>query len=168
MSALTEVEIFDALEDNLKRAIQAADDLTTLDRRGPAYSTLREALGKIEGCCRQASAWREDTRWLGLGLLADQCLKKSGGWLRGHKDDRTGVKITLNIDTKNKMFEMLASNLRLFLKGVETLKDGKTGKIGMILPETPDMGRRIGAPVSNSGLTLPPSMQKRPKHALLH
>ncbi len=153
MSALTEVEIFARLVESLREASEAAEELSTRDVKGPAYSRLREHLMLIEGSCRQASAWRQDTRWLDLGQLAAECHKRAGGWLRGHKDTITKIRTPLAMKTKNQNFLMLAQNLRFFLKGVEKLKDAKTGRVGMILPAMPAANRRIGAPVPGHSLT---------------
>jgi hypothetical protein len=154
MSDLSEADVFQTLVDNLKQAIQAADDLTTLDRRGPAYHNLREALRVIEGCCRQASAFREDTRWLPLGMLAHECHQKAGKWLRGDKNLYTGVRTPIALREKNELFAMLAMNLRNFLKGVESLKDSKTGRVGMILPEEKPHDKPKSR-ISMNGLILP-------------
>lgn len=162
MGALTEIEIFDVMLENLRLAAEASDELAIIDMKGAAYNRLREALALVEGACRQASAWREDTRWLTMGQLAAQCHQKAGGWLRGHKDAVTLIRTPLAAKQKNKMFVLLAQNLRFFLKGVENLKDNKTGRVGMILPEVPNLGRPQGTLIANSvpksRLVLPPSM----------
>ena len=40
--------------------------------RGWQYAALRDHIGKLEGCCRQMAAFREDARWIRLGV---QCAK---------------------------------------------------------------------------------------------
>ena len=57
------------------------------------------------------------------------------------------TKVKLAPKHRNEMFVMLAANLREFLRGVNSLKDSKTGQLGMILPTAPAAERRIGAPV---------------------
>ena len=158
MGALTEPEIFDCLIENLKIAVEASDDLAVIDMKGPAYNRLRGALALVEGACRQASAWREDTRWLELGRLAAQCHQKAGGWLRGHKNPVTLIRTPLAPKHKNQMFVMLASNLRFFLLGVERLRNERTGRTGMILPDVPNLGRPTGAAIGGS-IILPATMQ---------
>ena len=83
MSDLTEIEILDRMRSSLREAIQCANILASSPRKGPTYNKLREHLGLVEGCCRQMSAWREDTRWLPIGRLMAECHQKAGNWLRG-------------------------------------------------------------------------------------
>src|SRR5580692_11390803 len=85
MGALTEREIFDRLSCSFRVAAECSDALAVLPLKGPTYVRLRTELRLIEGCCRQASAWREDTRWLTIGLKMAEVHKRAGGWLRGPK-----------------------------------------------------------------------------------
>lgn len=159
MGALTEVEIFDRMATSLREAAECCDILAKSSRKGPTYNRLREHLALIEGCCRQASTWREDTRWLGIGLIMAECHKKAGGWLRGYKDPLTKVRQRTPVGEMNMLFVMLAVNLRGLYGQVEKLKTAKTGVMGMILPETPAAARQSGAPVgwraSKGGVLLP-------------
>lgn len=160
MSDLTETEIIDRMQSSLREAIQASQDLAISSRKGPTYSRLREHLGLVEGCCRQLSVWREDSRWLKIGMLMSECHKKAGGWLRGYKDPRTGQRVHFGIKAQNPLFSMLAVNLIGIYEMAELIRTAKTGKLGMILPEMPNAERRIGAPVmghriSTGGIILP-------------
>lgn len=159
MGALTEVEIFDRMMSSLKIAAECCDVLAKSSRKGPTYNRLREHLALIEGCCRQASAWREDTRWLGIGMMMAEAHKRAGGWLRGYKDPITGLRVKTEVGQMNQLFVMLAANLRGLYDQVQLLKTKKTGTMGAILPETPRAERRSGAPVgwraSKGGILLP-------------
>ena len=167
MGKLTEVEIFDCMRSNLRAAASLCEDLARSPVRGPNYSKLRDALKLIEGCCRQASAWREDTRWLNIGMVIAEAHKRAGGWLRGQKID--GVKIKTAESVMQPLFRMLAENLRAIEKLTEQTKTGRTGRVGMILPEmlAPPIrtqGRAVTVQLPNgmkktaSGLILPASL----------
>ena len=153
MGALTETEIFDCMATNLRLAIGHARDLATSPRKGPSYIALRQELKLVEGCCRQASAWREDTRWLDVGLMMEEAHKRAGGWLRGLKvkDEATGRTVTIPIAPghKHPLFTKLADNLEGLLKVINDLKNKPTGRVGMILPPVQPapmrtQGRQIG------------------------
>lgn len=90
--------------------------------KGQRYVKLREHLHLFEGCCRQAAAWRGDTRWLPLGHLAMDAHKRCGDWLRSRQ--------------QGPHFLKLAENLLLLRKAAQEMKDRATGKLGLILPET--------------------------------
>ncbi len=147
MSDLSETEIIDRLQTSLKDAIDAAHDLAILSAKGPSYNKLRENLGLVEGACRQLSVWREDTRWLKIGMMMAECHQRAGGWLRGYKDPVTGVRHHYNLEKQNPLFAMLAANLAGVYAAAEELRTAKTGRLGMILPDAPHIGRRVGAPV---------------------
>jgi hypothetical protein len=134
MGALTEPEILDCLVENLRLAAECAETLATSPRKGPPYDRLRQHLHLVEGACRQASVWREDTRWLILGKLMAECHQKAGGWLRGFKDE-SGARVSFAEGVRNPLFLMLANNLRAAQKGAEDLKGKATGRRGMILPD---------------------------------
>lgn len=162
MGALTEIEIFACLRENLVLAIEHCDDLASLPLKGTTYDKLRHELRLIEGCCRQASAWREDTRWLPIGKLMAEAHQKAGGWLRGYKDPLTGQRIKFAPGVQNPLFRMLADNLRGLLKAVDGLKSRPTGRVGMILPEELPGPHRDTVPVGwrpQGGLILPDSAQ---------
>lgn len=133
MGALTETEIFDCLATNLKLAAEHADALAVTPLKGPVYDKLRHELQLIEGACRQASVWREDTRWLPIGKMMAEAHQKAGGWLRGYKV--MGTRIKFSEGEENKLFRLLAANLRALLDAVERLRTRPTGRTGMILPD---------------------------------
>lgn len=155
MGALTEIEIFDCLADNLRLAAEDADNLAKSPYKGPIYNQFRTRLGLIEGACRQASVWRQDTRWLVLGRLMAEAHQKAGGWLRGYKDGLTGQRIPFAEGVRNPLFLMLAENLRAAQKGAEELRTKATGRRGMILPDLMPAPHRDTRPVTMSGLILP-------------
>ena len=165
MGALTESEIFDCLKSNMRLAAEHCEDLGRLPRKGPTYRRLREELELIEGCCRQASAWREDTRFLPIALKMAEAHKLAGEWLRGIKVGK-GPRRRLPPGQMHPMFMALASALRALAIAVDNLRTKPTGRAGMILPDsvTRPTERRIGAPVS---VKLPPGMMKAPSGLIL-
>ena len=165
MSNLTEVEIFDCMSENLQLAAQHCDELAATSLRGEVYSKLRDELELIEGCCQQASAHREDTRWLPIGLVMGECHKRAGDWLRGYKIDGEWVKPGQG--ELNQNFVELAKHLRSLLVVCERTRNERTGTVGAILPETPrpflreDRPHRVVMPdnftQAPSGLFIPAS-----------
>jgi hypothetical protein len=154
MGALTEVEIFDAMYDNLQLAAQHAVDLARLPAQGPTYKKFRDEMLMVEGCCRQASAWREDTRWLQVGLIIADALSRTGNWLRGYRVHGQMGKVF----TPRDLYLKLAENLQGIAKVIEGLRHGATGRMGMILPEIAKEIRTDGRPVqvmSPGGVILP-------------
>jgi hypothetical protein len=133
MGALTEIEIFDQMATSLKEAAACADEIASRSERGPAYDRMRHALRRVEGCCRQASTWREDTRWLPIGRMMAEAHARAGSWLRGYKVH--GVRVAFGEGQKNQLFVLFAANLRDLLNVIETLRTKATGRVGMILPE---------------------------------
>jgi hypothetical protein len=133
MGALTEIEIFDCLVENFRLAVDNCEKLANVPAAGPAYNELRHQLLAIEGACRQASVWREDTRWLAIGMMMHEAHQRAGNWLRGHMP--------------RKLFGMLADNLRAGLKLAQDYRTKATGRIGMILPEIQRDIRTSGRPV---------------------
>lgn len=164
MSHLSEGEILDMLKTSLGEAIQASKDLAVKSRIGQPYSRLRDNLAYIEGCCRQMAAFRGDARWLPFGIAMATCHQKSGAMLRGHLEG--GIFIPWSPGVINKNFLKLAAELQVIADFLKDFYMAKTGTSGPILPATPAAERRVGAPVSNSGLILPPSM--RHKGEVLH
>ena len=155
MGALTEIEIFDCMATNLRLAAEHCDELAVKPLKGPIYEKLRDELALIEGCCKQASAWREDTRWLNIGLLMADCHKKAGGWLRGYKI--YGTRVKLEPGHLNLCFVKLAENLRALLTACDAIKNKKAPKLGMIVPEPVRPFMRDDRPIR---VMLPPSMSK--------
>lgn len=133
MGALTELEIFDCLIENFRVAADCCDRLANVPQAGPTYDHLRTSLLLIEGACRQASVWREDTRWLPVGMMMHEAHIRAGDWLRGHMP--------------RKLFGMLADNLRAGQKMAEDLRDKRTNMRGIILPEMHREIRTQGRPM---------------------
>lgn len=161
MGALTEAEIMDCLSENFTLAAQYCDDLARLPRKGPSYQALRQSLGLIEGAARQAAVWRQDTRWLQIGLYVAEAHKRAGGWLRGYKTP-DGIRITIREGQLHPLFLKLAENLRAGHRKAEEFKNKATGRVGMILPKaasTHNLPHRETSPVgyrkSSGGILLP-------------
>jgi hypothetical protein len=159
MSDLTEAEIFDCMAENLRLALESCRALAKSPKKGQHYWEFRERMRLVEGSCRQASAWRENTGWLDLGNKIHEALRRAGEWLRG-------VEIEITIPSKDgfpervvKMrkppedgklhpcFMILGDLLEAMLVNAMRMKDAAHGRVGMILPEMPNLGRRVGAPV---------------------
>lgn len=155
--ALSETEIFDCLLENLTLAAEASDRLAVVSMRGDDYTKLRECLALCEGACRQAGAWRDDTRWLPIGKKLNECHDKAGGWLRGRKIGKQ--RIALAGGERNTLFDMLAKNLRFLRVGIVRLKDERTGQVGLIMPAMQDLGRPQGMLIKG-GIILPESMRR--------
>lgn len=158
MGALTEVEIFACLRENFALAAQHCQDLARLPRKGPSYRLLRDELKLIEGACKQASAWREDTRYLQIGLIMAEAHKRAGDWLRGIKLDPRKPRVPLAPGQLHPMFMALSAALKALAINVEGLRLSKTGRMGMILPKP----RYVSRNVSHSQVILPPGMFKTP------
>ena len=158
MGALTEPEIFDCMTGNLRSAIQACEDLARFPRKGLNYDKLRKCLRLIEGTCKQAAAWREDSRWLPLGMMMGQCHQKAGDGLRGIKMP-DGTRIKINDGELHPAFVKLAENLRALLKTAESYRTKRTNRVGMILPTILPGPHRDTKPVgwssTSSGLLIP-------------
>lgn len=160
MGQLTEREIFSCMADNFGMAIQHCEDLASLPLKGPTYNLFRHELRLIEGCCRQASAWREDTRWLVIGKLMAAVHLQAGEWLRGVQLP-SGRRVPVPFGMKHPMFLALAGQLRLLKRQADEFRTKATGKIGMILPEYTPGPHRDTVPVGwtpavgGSGLILP-------------
>ena len=164
MGALTEPEIFDQMNASFRTAIELADKLATLPLKGLNYDALRKNLRLIEGCCKQANTWREDTRWLMFMKMTAECHQRAGDWLRGIKLP-DGSRVKLNEGTLHPAFVMLAENLRAMHKAAELIRTQKTNRIGMILPDmlpaphrdTRPVGYMPPPKVSSGGIILPNS-----------
>jgi hypothetical protein len=134
MGRLTEPEIFACLSENFVLAAQYCDDLSRLPRKGPSYKALRECLSLIEGAARQAAYWRQDTRWLQIGLYVEEAHKRAGGWLRGYKLPN-GQRVTIREGQLHPLFVKLAENLRAGHRKAEQFRTKATGRIGTLLPK---------------------------------
>ncbi len=127
---VTEREILSLLKQAFCRAAEHCDKLAVLPARGPTYRKLREDLEIAENCCRQVAWYRQDTRWLHIGLLMAEAHKRAGTWLR----DRTMPR-TANLNAAHPLFIRLAQNLRFGATRAEALGTMATGRVGMILPK---------------------------------
>ncbi len=128
MSYLTEHEIFDCLAQNFASAAEKCEKLAWGPRRGFIYYAFVKEIKLIEGACQQACTWREDSRWLRIGLMMGEVHRRAGGWMRSSPTKETRKEA-------DKRFKKLGENLRLFAREAEDLRDKATGKLGMILPE---------------------------------
>lgn len=135
MGNLTEPEIFDCLATNFRLAAEDCDKLARLPRKGRAYSSLRDKLELIEGACRQAAYWRQDSRWLQIGLFMAEAHKRAGDWLRGIKVEGSPVRVKIAPGHMHPLFTKLAEHLRAAQVRAEEFRTKATGKIGTILPE---------------------------------
>lgn len=158
MGALTEVEIFSRMKESFGFAIEAAEHLARYPLKGLNYDKLRKNLRLIEGCCKQANTWREDTRWLVFIQLTSECHQRAGDWLRGLKQN--GIRIKIADGELHPAFVMLAENLRAMEQAAEQIKTKRTNRVGMILPEPLAAPHRDTRPVGfrrPSGLIVPGS-----------
>lgn len=148
MSDLTEREIFDRLVTSFREVAEHCEALAVQVNRvkGQRYVKLREHLKLVEGSCRQAAMWRDDSRWLQIGQFAAECHRKCGDWLR--------------FKTKGPMFLKLAENMRMMQKAAEQMRDAATGVRGPILPAVPkyEPANRIVQVRTPGGLILPPGV----------
>lgn len=158
MGALTEVEIFDCMQHNFRVAITCCEALARRPSGGVTYDRFRRALRMIEGCCKQANCWREDTRWLSIGRMMAEVHKRAGDWLRGIVQE-DGTRRAVPRGELHPAFEMLAEHLNGFMKVAEQIRTQATGRIGMILPEPLPGPHRDTRPVgwrrTGTGLLVP-------------
>lgn len=128
MSGLTENEILAKHEQSLKEAHRACQmlgknaDPDYIAPRGHLYGQLKRACMALEGSARQLAAFREDARWLKLGIFYAMVQRKNQAAFVGQ---RWGY------------FEKLQ---QLFTDGtarMNELRHAKTGKRGPILPARP-------------------------------
>lgn len=150
MGALTESEIFSCLAENFRLAAQNADRLAISPKKGAIYNEFRKQLKLVEGAARQAAYWRQDTRWLKIGLYVAECHERAGTWLRGYKLP-SGQRITHREGTLHPLFVKLAENLRAGFRKAEDFRTKATGRIGTILPTVQPGPHRDTRPVGWNG-----------------
>lgn len=146
MGALTELEIFACLKENLRGAADDCDIIAKQPASGFYFDRMRKRLKLCEGACRQAAFWREDSRWLTVGLKMEKAHQIARTWLH-----RPTVK-------SKKLFTGLAGALRKVERDIHRLETQRTGISGMILPATEAAPLRSGRPVqvmTPGGLILP-------------
>lgn len=130
MSDLTQSEILDKHRQSLKEARDAClwlarnADPDQIAPRGAHYRNLKTAMSELEGTARQMSAFRDDTRWLPLGILY------------GAKTARLAQKFFVQMDWT--MFGKLAEVFANGLVRMDELATKKTGRVGPILPKRTD------------------------------
>jgi len=144
MARLTEGEIFSKMRECLRESEEACRALAVLPAKGAAYDRLRANLRLVEGCCRQAGAWREDSRWLPMGLQMATAHKMAGDWLRGVEQPGGGRR-KLGPGEIHPCFQRLADILAAAGKACEHLRNAKTGRRGIILPDMPNIGRQTSS-----------------------
>lgn len=141
MTVTTESEIKDCMRTNLRGVIDDCGLLAVLPMRGPTFERMRDRLQTIENCCKQMAAWRDDTRWLPIGMMMETCHQKSREWVAGIK----AAGIIVKGDPK--LFMMLQVNMKALLAMVDNLADNATGRVGMILPDPLPAPHRETKPV---------------------
>lgn len=163
MGALTESEIFDQMNTSFRLAIEHCDELTKRPVGGIVYDQFRKQLRLIEGCCKQANTWREDTRWLVFIKLCSETHQRAGDWLRGIKEP-SGRRVKIANGQLHPAFQMLSVNLQAMHKLSHQIRTAKTGRLGMILPtplrgphrDTVPVGYRAPQPnISKGGIIIP-------------
>lgn len=145
MGDLTEREIFDCIASNAREAASHCETLAKSPQEGETYDALRKNLELIEGACRQASAWRGDTRWLPLGRTMAQASSLIAEWVRGRKAG--GLRVMLAPKHTFQCFMALADNLRGAAEGMKKLQHERTNRIGAILPQMLEGPHRDTRPV---------------------
>lgn len=161
MGALSEQEIFSCLSENFRLAAEDCEKLARSPRKGPTYSALRDKLELLEGACRQASVWRQDTRWLTIGLYMAKAHELSLEWLRGISAGPGRPRVKVAAGHMHPLFTKLAENLRAAQVKAEQYRTKATGKIGTILPAVQAAPLRDTTPVGwrrPSGLIVPPGV----------
>lgn len=158
MGALSEQEIFDCLTTNFRLAAEDCEKLATRPRKGPTYQALRDKLELLEGACRQASVWRQDTRWLTIGLYMAKAHELSLEWLRGIPAGPGRPRVKVAAGHMHPLFVKLAENLRAAHVKADQFRTKATGKIGTILPTVQAAPLRDATPAGwrrPSGLIVP-------------
>lgn len=156
--ATTEADIFACLNENFRLAAEDCEALAKLPAKGPTYSRFRERLELLEGACRQAGFYRDDSRWFDIGRMMAEAHKRAGSWLRGWKSP-DGKKVTLRHGELHPRFVKLAENLRAGESAAKELRTRATLRIGPVLPEVHPAPHRDTRPVgwteSASGILIP-------------
>lgn len=128
--ATTEQDILTKFTQSMKEATDACAwlarnaDPEWLAPRGLHYRRLKTALSELEGCARQMSQYRSDTRWLPLGILY------------GAKASRLAQKYFVKLNWKG--FAELSKLFEMGTRRAEELSNAKTGRSGIILPQRTD------------------------------
>lgn len=126
--ATTEQDIIDRHMQALGEAQRACQrlgrnaDPDFLAPRGHDYGNLKRALQALEGTARQMCHWRQDTRWLKLGILYAKAMRLAQVKFVGQR-----------WAAFNEMTKLFDRGLR----EMEELKTRRTGQIGPVLPSRP-------------------------------
>ena len=169
MSDLTEVDIFSCMVENLRSGISHCADLATQPRKGENYRALRAELKLIEGSCRQAAAFRDNSNWLDIGMKVEGCHRLAQKWLSGVKNPVTGERRFFSEKYKFDAFTALGDQLKALHAKALDMKTRAHGTLGMITPEVREAPHRQtkdayavklpdGMMQRNSGLIIPASM----------
>lgn len=129
MSTLSEQEIISRFRQSFSEAKVACDMLSknanpeVVMLRGRHYKNLKTSLKEMEGCAKQMAAYRDDTRWLPLGILY------------GAKCARAAQKRFVDMDWLG--FKKMIVIFEQGERRVTELAEKKTGRVGIILPQNP-------------------------------
>lgn len=146
--SLTEAEILDRHVQSLKEGREACrllaqnQDPLLIAPRGHNYGNLKRALKELEGSARQMNYFREDTRWLKLGVLYGKTI-------------HVCQHLFANQDWAG--FGRLMALFENGLLRMEELAMKKTGQRGPILPTRP-----------SSWLIVPNQRPIRPKRLMVN
>lgn len=161
MGDLSETEIFDCLASNFRLAAEHCEDLARLPAKGPTYVKFRNELRLIEGAARQAAMWRQDARFLSIGIACAKAHELAGEWLRGVRT-RSGARRPLARGEIHPSFMTLSVFLRKCQAKAEDVKTKRTGRPGTILPKVQPGPHRDTRP---AGWNTTPSGILIPEHA---
>ena len=120
MSDLSEADIKQCLAENLRLASSDARLLSILPAKGKCYERFRNSLKLVEGSCRQLAYFREDARWLEMGILMEDAHQRVRRWVVGHGQPE--------------LFRLMSEKLSQMEIMANQLRDKATGRTGMILP----------------------------------
>lgn len=123
---LTETELFDRHAQSLGEAHRACQELgrnadpNHLAPRGREYAALKKALSDLEGSCRQLAYFRDDARWLKLGIFYAKITRQTQ-----HKF----------VGQRWAFFNSLMEVFQLGHRRLDELRTNKTGVRGPVLPQ---------------------------------
>lgn len=123
-----EKEILGQMRESFRLAAECATELAEAPARGPAYFTLVQQLGLIEGCCRQTCYYRDDSRWLPVGVAMAKVHEMAGRWLRQYPR-------TAESNEAYPLFMKMAETMQGLARVAEDLETKATGVAGLILPD---------------------------------
>ena len=130
---LTEAGSTDLGRSSMLAAASDCSLLQTLPAQGATFVRLRENLKLAEGACRQMGHWREDSRWIYLAPQLENLHQMARVMIVSHY--------------ARQLFTKLEITLRKIVSAADDLENKKTGKVGMILPDTSHGPHRDTRPV---------------------